>query len=279
MDETLLQDLTEYKGSKDKGVMMASRSLITLYRDVAPEMLAKKDRGKSATIGLSAGTAEGAQFGVERNVTRGIDGLELLEEHYAQEEPDEGWDDFEIESEEDEAEGGWINVESDGEIEFSSDEEEEAKPKPEPKPVTESIATQRILTPADFKKLAELRAAAPGKQTHHALSVKRKEDDGDFIDAAQIEGPRKRIKADREGRMATVLEGREGREKFGSKKGGRSEEGRSTTNKEKARKKNFLMVKHRKDIQGKSMKKLTIKRKELKAHIERGKRGGRRGNV
>ncbi|ORY87901.1 SDA1-domain-containing protein, partial [Protomyces lactucae-debilis] len=273
MDETLLQDLTEYKGSKDKGVMMASRSLITLYRDVAPEMLAKKDRGKSASIGLAAGTSEGTQFGVERNVTRGIDGLELLEEHYAHEEPEDAWDDFEVESEEDEADGGWINVESDGEIDFSSDDDEEKeKPVPVPKPVGESIASQRILTPADFKKLAELRAAAPGKQTHHSLSVKRKEDEDDFIDAAQIEGPRKRIKADREGRMATVLEGREGREKFGSRKGGRTEEGRSTTNKEKARKKNFLMVKHRKDIQGKSMKKLTIKRKELKAHIERGKR-------
>jgi protein SDA1 len=32
MDETLLRDLAQYKTYKDKGVMMASRSLIALYR-------------------------------------------------------------------------------------------------------------------------------------------------------------------------------------------------------------------------------------------------------
>ena len=42
IDAPLLQDLTEYKGSKSKAVMMAARSLISLYREVAPEMLLKK---------------------------------------------------------------------------------------------------------------------------------------------------------------------------------------------------------------------------------------------
>ena len=42
IDAPLLQDLTEYKGSKSKAVMMAARSLISLYREVAPEMLLKR---------------------------------------------------------------------------------------------------------------------------------------------------------------------------------------------------------------------------------------------
>lgn len=333
MNSTLLQDLTEYKGSKDKGTMMASRSLITLYRDVAPEMLQKKDRGKAAAIGVARGIKESTQFGVERGVVRGIEGLELLEDFYAQQKAEraengeqeeeensqDGWDGFEVdESESDEGGEGWINVESDGEdLDFSdSDDEKSVKPDPkktvkfadepipqlvdggadakvlpgdsEEKEATEkieaeesnlrSIALTRILTPADFKRLADLKSQVPGKKTHHSSTAKRTSTASDFIDAIDIEGPRKKAKQDLEARLASIAEGRKDRAGFGSRKGQRSEEGRSTTNREKARKKNFLMVKHRKDIQGKSMKKLTIKRKELKAHIDRGKRGGKRGN-
>lgn len=336
MDATLLQDLTDYKGSKDKGVMMASRSLITLYRDMAPEMLSKKDRGKSATMGLAAGTKESTQFGVERGVTRGIEGLELLEEHYAQqaaekgldpadledENSEDGWAGFDIEDSDSDDDGGggdgWVNVESDGEdLEFSDSEDDEPKKADQSKKAVKfapstvggaskaedeetvedpaeakeatakveaeesnlkSIALTRILTPADFKRLAELKAQVPGKKTHHSASAKRAAESGEFVNELDIEGPRKKAKQDLEARLASIAEGRKDREKFGSRKGNRSEEGRSTTNREKARKKNFLMVKHRKDIQGKSMKKLTIKRKELQAHISRGKRGGKRGN-
>ena len=44
LDETLLRDLAAYKSYKDKGVMMAARSLIQLYRSTHPELLHKKDR-------------------------------------------------------------------------------------------------------------------------------------------------------------------------------------------------------------------------------------------
>lgn len=46
----LLQDLTEYKKDRDRGVRMAARSLIGLFRQLAPGMLVKKDRGKDADI-------------------------------------------------------------------------------------------------------------------------------------------------------------------------------------------------------------------------------------
>lgn len=44
MDKTLLEDLVQYKKHKDKGVVMAARSLITLFRNVDSEMLAKRVR-------------------------------------------------------------------------------------------------------------------------------------------------------------------------------------------------------------------------------------------
>ena len=46
--EELLQDLTAYKKDRDRGVRMAARSLIGLFRELAPGMLVKKDRGKGA---------------------------------------------------------------------------------------------------------------------------------------------------------------------------------------------------------------------------------------
>lgn len=46
--EELLQDLTSYKKDRDRGVRMAARSLIGLFRELAPGMLVKKDRGKGA---------------------------------------------------------------------------------------------------------------------------------------------------------------------------------------------------------------------------------------
>ncbi|RUS25106.1 SDA1-domain-containing protein [Jimgerdemannia flammicorona] len=52
MDATLLQDLTEYKSHHDKGFMFVSRSLITVFREVNPELLKRKDRRKAVSISL-----------------------------------------------------------------------------------------------------------------------------------------------------------------------------------------------------------------------------------
>ena len=45
-----LQDLTAYKKYKEKAVASAARSLITLFREIAPYMLEKKDRGRGADL-------------------------------------------------------------------------------------------------------------------------------------------------------------------------------------------------------------------------------------
>ncbi|CAG8581659.1 1983_t:CDS:10 [Paraglomus brasilianum] len=53
IDATLLQDLTEYKSDRTKGVMMAARSLIALYRELNPELLHRKDRGRTASMNMN----------------------------------------------------------------------------------------------------------------------------------------------------------------------------------------------------------------------------------
>ena len=44
MTQELLADLAGYKTYRDRGVVMAARSLIQLYRNLRPELLQRKDR-------------------------------------------------------------------------------------------------------------------------------------------------------------------------------------------------------------------------------------------
>ena len=81
MEEDLLGDLIEYRKSKDKGVVTASRGLLQLFREVNPGLLKKRERGKAATMGDNSGQAPA--YGHVKEAAQGIEGLELLEEHFA----------------------------------------------------------------------------------------------------------------------------------------------------------------------------------------------------
>eukprot|EP00331_Platyophrya_macrostoma_P024633 CAMPEP_0176436722 /NCGR_PEP_ID=MMETSP0127-20121128/18151_1 /TAXON_ID=938130 /ORGANISM="Platyophrya macrostoma, Strain WH" /LENGTH=887 /DNA_ID=CAMNT_0017820123 /DNA_START=41 /DNA_END=2704 /DNA_ORIENTATION=- len=75
MNPTLLSDLVEYKNQRgDRGVMMAARSLIQLYRDINPELLPAKLR--SGRAGAPA-TGVAPRFGASTPLND-IPGLELL---------------------------------------------------------------------------------------------------------------------------------------------------------------------------------------------------------
>lgn len=52
MSQELLTDLTAYKKYRDKAVSSAARGLISLFRELAPSMLEKKDRGRGAELGM-----------------------------------------------------------------------------------------------------------------------------------------------------------------------------------------------------------------------------------
>lgn len=336
IDAPLLQDLTEYKGSKSKAVMMAARSLISLYREVAPEMLLKKDRGKVASIELQKGEKSGLpQYGVENNITS-IPGIELLakwkkEQGLDSREDEEDDANWEVDDDEDasDIEGDWIDVESDKEINISDsdddNEEDEQEQEPEKgkakigkaednedevsdlelssddddedseenkdgKAVADSeepptkkqkirnenadinaeqamneLLSSRILTPADFAKLEELRTEAGVSKI---MGISNEE----AVDSTSLVGKVK-YKQLREERIAHAKEGKEDREKFGSRKGKRDTP-HSTTNKEKARKKNFVMMIHKKAVQGKQKLSLRDRQRVLRAHITKQKKKG-----
>ncbi|KAF8378179.1 hypothetical protein HHK36_029516 [Tetracentron sinense] len=73
MTEDLLQDLVLYKKSHEKAVSIAARSLITLFREVCPSLLIKKDRGRPTDP-----KARPKAFG-EVDVVSNVPGVDLLQ--------------------------------------------------------------------------------------------------------------------------------------------------------------------------------------------------------
>ncbi|KAL4934399.1 SDA1 family protein, partial [Aspergillus undulatus] len=253
MNETLLQDLVMYRKSKDKGVVMGARGLLSLYRDINPEMLKRRDRGKDASISLQHGTHKEKRFAAQE--AGGIEGLELLEKWKEEErkrkraekglasdeedeeeenEDENDWAAWNVEDDEDSDDsGGWINVESDAEIDLSDSEDEGSRPskkakqsedngedsaKPQtdetkPDPKKSSLATTRILTPADLAKLQELRQEAAvnaivGPKRRGQTAESHHKDDA--LTAAEIEGLNA-LSAGKKTREERIAHAREGK--------------------------------------------------------------------
>ncbi|RYO90773.1 hypothetical protein DL766_001410 [Monosporascus sp. MC13-8B] len=327
MTETLLQDLVQYRKSKDKGVMMAARGLLSLYREKAADMLAKKDRGKDASMGLRTGELKQQKFGEEE--VGQIEGLELLakwkeeqkkrkraekglpenaEDGEKDEEAEDGFNssDWEVASSDSDSSGEWIRV---------SDSEDEPEPIPKKQKINsedpeeegddgdsdddghgddeqnaadevkrlQNLAMTQILTPADLAKLRELQMEAKldkalGNRKRREALEARHMDEG--LTAEQIEAPAKLRKSTKEERVALARGGKPDREEHKStqaiRKAKKEAEGKSTTNREKARKKNFLMTLGK--ARAKNKRSLVATRNALKNHIERSKSGGRRRN-
>ncbi|EIW72081.1 hypothetical protein TREMEDRAFT_26437 [Tremella mesenterica DSM 1558] len=339
MEEDLLSDLIEYRKSKDKGVITASRGLLQLYREVNPSMLKRRERGKAAAMGeVNQAPAYG-----HTDVPQGIEGIELLEEHLAAKQkevnPDQsasdveldldkedetGWENWDVESDSGSESSGWQDVASDEddlEISDSDDEgpkvkraklalveeekgeeggeeeEEDGKSVVSVAPSSMTVASentkklsllaqQKILTPADFTLLNELRlkAAQSLVNTTSSTGAKRKlaaleaskrhvgEDEASrFLTENEILGPRKRAKDDYEARIESIKKGREGREKFGSKKGKKDKES-SSTNREKTRNKPIMMAVHSNKVVQKKKASLRDKQIKLRASIVKRKK-------
>eukprot|EP00112_Aurelia_sp_Birch-Aquarium-sp1_P001464 Seg1159.2 transcript_id=Seg1159.2/GoldUCD/mRNA.D3Y31 product="Protein SDA1" protein_id=Seg1159.2/GoldUCD/D3Y31 len=255
MTSELLQDLVTYKSSKNKGIMMASRSLIQLFRSLNPEFLHKKDRGRPTEEGEDDRAKEYGTVAAKGFVA----GAEFLQEEVDPEKDgDQEDDEWETdEDDDDEDEGGWMDVShsSDEEDAEAVDETKEEKDEKEKK--AEKISLTRILTDEDFKKIQGKKIVQQvegkaGKKRKSAVSVDVLASKDEIVRTENIEMIYKRPKHDKEARMSTVLAGREGREKFSGPKKKRQNEFASTTNKEKAKKKPFMMISHSRDAKGKN---------------------------
>ncbi|SNX87997.1 related to SDA1 - required for normal organization of the actin cytoskeleton; required for passage through Start [Melanopsichium pennsylvanicum] len=153
-----------------------------------------------------------------------------------------------------------------------------------------TLATTKILTPADFAKLTELRIAAAEeaiaqgglagnrakRQLEELKSLKRTTSfaaGSGFLDEGDILGPRKKAKATYEDRMASIEKGREDREKYGSKKGKKNKEKESSsTNREKQKTKNFQMIQRSWSVRSKKNASLREKSRKLRKHIDNAKK-------
>lgn len=264
MDEDLLRDLVMYKNYKDKSVMMAARSLITLYREQLPTLLHKKDRGRptEATVAI-----EPKKYG-ELKTTEFIPGAEALITD-SKKEVDESIGD---ESDSDES-GSWVDVshsenESSGD-EAASDQEEDLSEKKSPevdkKKAAKELALTKIFTDADFKKIeGELLKKQVTNSRKRKSEPEPPAEKSEFVRLTDIEMIYKKRRTDKYARKETVEKGREGREKFGYKDG-RHDAHCSKTNSEKRKTKNFQMVRHK--ARGKGKKSFRDKQMALRKHL------------
>jgi protein SDA1 len=240
----------------------------------------------------------------EERRRREENGEELDSEAEAKLNEEQGWADWNVDVDSDDESGGWIDVASDdnhievSDSDDSDDERDSKKPRVDvaQSPAAASVntavsgsnlATTTILTPADFAKLQELRlksaieTSTRGHKTHHQPSSgavgSRHVDDG--ITAEEIEGlALLSHKATKEEKLAKAKGDKE--EKHLSTTAMRKDKkraaGKSTSNKEKERQKNFLMTLGK--AKSKGRRPLKEVRRVMKGHVERSKRGGRRGN-
>ncbi|CAI8047131.1 Protein SDA1 homolog [Geodia barretti] len=74
MTKELLADLAGYKTYRDKGVVMAARSLVQLYRSVRPELLRRKDKGQP----MEGGVQRAPEYG-ELVAEQHVPGMELVD--------------------------------------------------------------------------------------------------------------------------------------------------------------------------------------------------------
>lgn len=288
LSEELLRDLAQYKTYRDRSVMMAAKSLIQLFRNLRPELLHKKDRGRPTE---ATGEIEKIDYG-KVNVKDYVPGAEVL----LNEEKDN--EEFEVNSESDSDDEQWVNVQHSNDEEIDSGEEEEddsdeemdddvekdhetsernilkaKKTKKEDleakKSLARKVTVDRILTDEDFKRIdmANVRKHLQGPNKGQKRSIELEntlKNKDDLVKLGDIENIYKKRKHDKQTRVESVRKGQEDREKFGYKDG-RVNIHCSKTNREKSKKKNFQMIRHK--VQGKVKRSLKDKQIALRNHL------------
>ncbi|XP_039606722.1 protein SDA1 homolog isoform X2 [Polypterus senegalus] len=264
MTEDLLHDLAQYKTHKDKNVMMSARGLIQLFRNLDPQMLHRKDRGKPTEF-----TKEARIRGYgEVDAKDYVPGAEVLEINQEEMEDEDGWESASVTEQED-SDGEWIDVH------HSSDEEQQevsenlnSMPAEEKKAKAAVVSASRLLTQEDFKKIRLAQMAkdfnsAPGKAQKRKNADNDDESRGELLSLRNIEHLSKKPKSDKETRLATAMSGRSDRKEF-AKKHNRLNPFASTTNKEKKKKKNFMMMRYSQNIRSKNKRSFREKQVALR---------------
>uniref|UniRef100_A0A2K6FCH6 Protein SDA1 n=1 Tax=Propithecus coquereli TaxID=379532 RepID=A0A2K6FCH6_PROCO len=170
--------------------------------------------------------------------------------------------------EEEGADGEWVDVR------HSSDEEQQeisrklnSMPVEERKAKAAAVSTSRVLTQEDFQKIrmAQMRKeldAAPGKsQKRKYIEIDSDEEPrGELLSLRDIERLHKKPKSDKETRLATAMAGKTDRKEFVRKKT-KMNPFSSSTNKEKKKQKNFMMMRYSQNVRSKT--KRSFREKQL----------------
>eukprot|EP01129_Flabellula_baltica_P004309 TRINITY_DN148_c0_g2_i1.p1 TRINITY_DN148_c0_g2~~TRINITY_DN148_c0_g2_i1.p1 ORF type:complete len:685 (-),score=149.52 TRINITY_DN148_c0_g2_i1:32-2053(-) len=239
MNETLLKDLIQYKKSKDKGIMMAARSLLGVYRVINPAILPKKERGKYADINVKP-----LEYG-QQEVIRNIPGMDQLDE--SSEDNSGSW----------EVVGDDVSDDSDVSEEFSGDQADSEREvgisgsmeelSSESGFVGPSRAEpSKLMSQEDWERLQEVQRRMIEKNpeqfgTKRRLAELYDVDLDEEIDPESLRGPLKRSKATKEERVMSAKEGVK-EFKLERKKG----DNLSRTNMENKKNKAYGMIKHKK---------------------------------
>ncbi|EHA99079.1 SDA1-like protein [Heterocephalus glaber] len=277
MTEKLLQDLAQYKTHKDKNVMMSARTLIQLFWTLNPQMLQKKFRGKLTEASIEARVQEYGELDAKDYIP-GAEVLEIEKEEDAENDEDE-WESISL-SEEEEADSEWVDVH------HSSDEEQQAISQKLSSMATEerrakaaAISTSRVLTQEDFRKIrmAQMKkefAAAPGKaQKRKYIEIDSDEElRGELLSLRDTEHLHKKPKSDKETRLATAMAGKTDQKEFVRKKT-KMNPFSSSTNKEKKKQKNFMMMRYSQNVRSKTKRSFREKQLTLRdAFLKKRKR-------
>ena len=111
------------------------------------------------------------------------------------------------------------------------------------------------------------------KRKHTTASNYTEKDKSELVDLASIENVVKKMKHDKESRLATVHAGREGRDSFSKPHQKRQNEHASTTNKEKLKSKPFMMISHSRNARAKGKK--SFRDKQIALRDSMLKKGGK----
>ncbi|XP_071847511.1 protein SDA1 homolog [Apostichopus japonicus] len=259
MTGDLLGDLAQYKKYRNKAVVASARSLIQLYRSKNPDLLHKKDRGKPTESTVDIKVRKYGEVDAE-DFVKGAEVLPEANDGDVTEKGGEKNDEWETASEEsDGSDGGWIDVK------HLSDEAEAAEDDPskdltleERETKAAGISQSRLITQNEFQKIRlnqlqkEVLASRPikGNKRKFKEVVEVDDENSELIALSRIESIQSRPRHDKEARLATVLAGKTPTVRKRDEKRRRNPKA-STTNKEKARSKPFMMVKQKKSVRGK----------------------------
>lgn len=304
MSAELLQDLANFKGYNDKGVVIAARSLIALYREIDPTLLDRKDRGKEVSLALKSGTfkkgvsltsratyhLDASQIGVASGEVAGGDDDEMMaaisdeeaevaETDGCDEEEDDGDDKASCDDGDDDYDEEDVECSSDAAI--SKDDGEllgTAVRRKEDDLL--SIAATRILTPAEFSRLRKRIAgeiSSEGSSSEgDAGSASEDSDDGKGTAAPEVVDPQslqsvKKTKQDYASRLASIQAGREGRRKFGSRMGKHIDKASISNRIKEKRNKNAIMLAHKCSVRAKKRRSLREQQQVQAKHRKRQK--------